>query len=332
MLTDHPHLKVLAAAVGLPDWYPAWEYTPEEGHTWRLYSDDRSKFATFGFHEGSDHRLIGLENAVKSSNPELAGFAITCMAFGIERFAFTKAQVLDALTAFKRSGRNFDISFLATCRPDIELADALWRRKDFEVTDKTRWPEGWTVAEWPEGYVDPSTQPEARFPQGTRVFYIPAIETWFAAYKDEDTFVYLLEWSGFLTDRDLFAMYLHPAIVANPEKRLRELRHEPLPAGVVEDVLDDLLDDLPAESATELLIELGREAMARLEQPEAVKHKKAILVLVHDCASDLLYYDREEATIYPRTGDIDDAIRQGEITVDEIVEQFRTSLVEGLKL
>lgn len=61
-----------------------------------------------------------------------------------------------------------------------------------------------------------------------------------------------------------------------------------------------------------------------------MSRRDTILGTVDDLVSDFLYYDRKEDEELPR-GAIDDAVKAGEVTVDEIVEHFRKSLVEGLK-
>lgn len=110
----------------------------------------------------------------------------------------TRAQVDAALP------QNLDYSFIANVRPDFELGDALWARPDLEVTDVTRWPIGWSVARNPNGFFDPDNQPETAFPAHTRVFYVPAIEAWFAVSVDD--FHAILDQEG-LT-RDQYAAYL----------------------------------------------------------------------------------------------------------------------------
>lgn len=57
--------------------------------------------------------------------------------------------------------------------------------------------------------------------------------------------------------------------------------------------------------------------------------KQLILTTVDDLVSNFLYYDRKEDEELPR-GAINDAIRDGELTVDEIVEQFKADLRKGL--
>jgi hypothetical protein len=54
-----------------------------------------------------------------------------------------------------------------------------------------------------------------------------------------------------------------------------------------------------------------------------------ILGTVEDGVSNLLYYDRKEDEDLP-LGAIDEAVRLGEVTIDEIVDLFRTKLCEGL--
>lgn len=53
--------------------------------------------------------------------------------------------------------------------------------------------------------------------------------------------------------------------------------------------------------------------------------RQAILDTVADLASSFMYYDRKEDEALPR-GAIEEAIQEGEITVDEIVEDFRAGL------
>jgi len=57
------------------------------------------------------------------------------------------------------------------------------------------------------------------------------------------------------------------------------------------------------------------------------KRRQMILDTVSDCALNLIAYDRKEDDDLP-LGAIEEAVRKGEITMDEIVEHFRTSLIE----
>lgn len=57
--------------------------------------------------------------------------------------------------------------------------------------------------------------------------------------------------------------------------------------------------------------------------------KVHILASIDDGVSDLLYYDRKEDEDLPR-GVIEDAVRDGVVTVEEMVAQFETSLRIGL--
>jgi hypothetical protein len=57
--------------------------------------------------------------------------------------------------------------------------------------------------------------------------------------------------------------------------------------------------------------------------------RELILTSVDDLAADLTYDDRKEDEELPR-GAIEDAIRAGEITIDEMVEAFRRGLSERL--
>lgn len=61
--------------------------------------------------------------------------------------------------------------------------------------------------------------------------------------------------------------------------------------------------------------------------PERRKH---ILDEVSDVVGRFVYYDRKEDDELPR-GSIEDAIKSGEITLDEIVEEFRKELAKGTK-
>lgn len=57
--------------------------------------------------------------------------------------------------------------------------------------------------------------------------------------------------------------------------------------------------------------------------------KDLILGHVKDLVADLLWYDRKEDEDLPR-GAIEKAIEDGEITAEEIIEQFRVELEERL--
>jgi hypothetical protein len=57
--------------------------------------------------------------------------------------------------------------------------------------------------------------------------------------------------------------------------------------------------------------------------------RRIIMDTVSDIIANFLYYHRKEDEDL-RVGEIESAIKNGEITVDEIVEKFRTSLLEGL--
>lgn len=55
--------------------------------------------------------------------------------------------------------------------------------------------------------------------------------------------------------------------------------------------------------------------------------------IIRDAVSDLvgsfLYYDRKEDDDLPR-GAIEEAIKAGELTVDDIIEDFRRELMKGI--
>lgn len=58
--------------------------------------------------------------------------------------------------------------------------------------------------------------------------------------------------------------------------------------------------------------------------------KKLILDAVSDLVYDFLVYDREDDEELPR-GSIQDAIKNGKITTDEIIEKFRQQFNQQIK-
>ena len=58
--------------------------------------------------------------------------------------------------------------------------------------------------------------------------------------------------------------------------------------------------------------------------------KKLILDTVEDLVQSLLYTDRKEDEELPR-GVIELAIENGDITIDDIVENFKQNLIEGVE-
>lgn len=60
-----------------------------------------------------------------------------------------------------------------------------------------------------------------------------------------------------------------------------------------------------------------------------MSRRETILGSVDDLVSDFLYYDRKEDEKLPR-GSIDEAVRAGEVTMDEIVTRFQEQLKKGL--
>lgn len=58
--------------------------------------------------------------------------------------------------------------------------------------------------------------------------------------------------------------------------------------------------------------------------------KARILGLVDDAVSDLLYYDRKNDEEISSDA-IDKAVRDGVISIDEMVQKFRDCLVKGLR-
>lgn len=59
------------------------------------------------------------------------------------------------------------------------------------------------------------------------------------------------------------------------------------------------------------------------------ERKQAILDHIEDLISNFMYYDRKEDDELPR-GSIEEAIKADEITVDEIVAQFKKQLERSL--
>lgn len=57
--------------------------------------------------------------------------------------------------------------------------------------------------------------------------------------------------------------------------------------------------------------------------------KAQILDNVADAVSTLILYDREGDESLP-VGSVEDAVKKGEITIDEIVEQFRKDLTYAM--
>lgn len=58
--------------------------------------------------------------------------------------------------------------------------------------------------------------------------------------------------------------------------------------------------------------------------------KSLILDTVSDLVGDFLYYGRKEDEDLPR-GEIEKAIKDGVISVDEICEHFKKKLIDGLE-
>lgn len=58
--------------------------------------------------------------------------------------------------------------------------------------------------------------------------------------------------------------------------------------------------------------------------------KNLILGTIGDLVSNFLYYDRKEDEELPK-GKIDEAVKNGTITIDEMVEKFRKELTDNIK-
>lgn len=64
-----------------------------------------------------------------------------------------------------------------------------------------------------------------------------------------------------------------------------------------------------------------------IDEEETMKDK--ILLYVDDLAKNFLYYDRKECDKLP-VGKIEECIRNGEISIDDIVSKFRECIEEYL--
>lgn len=73
---------------------------------------------------------------------------------------------------------------------------------------------------------------------------------------------------------------------------------------------------------------VGRR-VAREEGTAVSTRREIIENTITDMVSDLLYYRRKEDSTLP-VGAIDAAVREGEITIDDMVTQFRDELIRGL--
>lgn len=58
--------------------------------------------------------------------------------------------------------------------------------------------------------------------------------------------------------------------------------------------------------------------------------KSRISNCIYDLVTSFIYYDRKEDQYLP-LGDIEHAIESGEITIDEMVDEFRKHLEDNLK-
>ncbi len=61
----------------------------------------------------------------------------------------------------------------------------------------------------------------------------------------------------------------------------------------------------------------------------AKTRRERIINVLTDSISTMLYYDRKEDEDLPRGG-IEEAIKAGEITVDEIIKIWSAELIDGL--
>ena len=58
--------------------------------------------------------------------------------------------------------------------------------------------------------------------------------------------------------------------------------------------------------------------------------RERILAVTDDLVTDFLYYDRKECSYLPMN-EIEEAILNNEITIEEIIDKFSEELREGLK-
>lgn len=61
-----------------------------------------------------------------------------------------------------------------------------------------------------------------------------------------------------------------------------------------------------------------------------MSRKSIIISTVEDAVSDLLYYDRKEDEELPR-GEIEEALKANELTIEDIVIAFESALINGLR-
>ena len=59
--------------------------------------------------------------------------------------------------------------------------------------------------------------------------------------------------------------------------------------------------------------------------------RKKILTTINDLVCDFLYYDRKEDEELS-AADIEDAVDDGDITIDDMVKRFESELREGLSV
>lgn len=82
-----------------------------------------------------------------------------------------------------------------------------------------------------------------------------------------------------------------------------------------------------AKETLEIAKQQVREAEERIEAEGA---KDTVLMYTRDLVGAFLIYDRKEDEDLP-VGKIEQYVRNGYITADEIVDQFRKELIAGLK-
>lgn len=63
---------------------------------------------------------------------------------------------------------------------------------------------------------------------------------------------------------------------------------------------------------------------------DQVSRRRSILYTVQDLVSDFVYYDREEDETL-KVGEIEKAVKAGEITCDEIANEFRLHLLRAIQ-
>ena len=66
--------------------------------------------------------------------------------------------------------------------------------------------------------------------------------------------------------------------------------------------------------------------------PESPEEKRLVIMgLLSDLVSDYLYYNRKDSSEWPKPGDIEQAVRDGVVTVGGLAEEFREQLEKHIR-